>query len=55
MKDCRVDKDGKWKKENPMDEEGNLRHPLPFNTELGIMEPYERALQYKGENVVQVN
>ena len=38
-----------------MDEDGNLQHPLPFNTELGVMEPYERALQYKGENVVQVN
>ena len=37
-----------------MDEDGNLQYPLPFNTELGIMEPYERALQYKGENVVQV-
>ena len=55
LKECKVDKDGKWKKENPMDEDGNLQHPLPFNTELGVMEPYERALQYKGENVVQVN
>jgi len=54
LKECKVDKDGKWKHENAVDEDGNLQHPLPYNTELGVMEPYERALQYKGENVVQV-
>ena len=42
-------------KKSGVDEEGNLQHPLPFDTEQGIMEPYERALQYKGENVVQVD
>ena len=42
-------------KKTGIDEEGNLQWPLPFDDmEKGIMEPYERALQYKGENVVQV-
>ena len=42
-------------KKTGIDEDGNLQWPLPFDDmEKGIMEPYERALQYKGENVVQV-